>query len=143
MSARNLLLGTRHLHREIAMQSLQLGRDLEHARQHSANLHRIAVERATSPLVLACTLGVGFLIGKLYRARTQPIGEASSLQTTFRRTASGVAHSTLSTLQSIGWQWLIPIVIEWARTRTLKKTVQETASTAANDEPFDRTPFDK
>lgn len=109
----DLLLGTNRLRREIAVQSLQLGKDIHRARAAGENLKRVTLARVTSPLSLGCIAVAGYAIGKWHQRNTRDEAPSTPPHTTVRHTAGALTGAALATLRNIGWQWIVPIAIEW------------------------------
>ncbi|HEY3698674.1 MAG TPA: hypothetical protein VGK97_05030 [Spongiibacteraceae bacterium] len=126
MSVLSLLLGNRRLRRNIEAQTLQMRRDIEHAKFTTAQLRRTFGARAASPLGLASAVATGFVIGKLRS------GHRRSLTASAVGTIGGVAAAAFAAVRTLGWQFLMPAAINWAQTKLIRSRAPAPASADAD-----------
>lgn len=114
----DLLLGTRRLRREIEAQAQCLERDIEHEQLARAQLRQTVIARATSPLGLACAVAAGFIAGKAQRARDgSPSRITTAISDSTTGLIGGIAAAALAAMRTVGWQIIMPAVVEWVRTK--------------------------
>lgn len=125
----NLLLGTRHLRREIDAQAQQLACDIEQTKLAATHLRRVAMARATSPLGLACAVAAGFIAGKMHRAHDGSPGHiTTAISDSAAGIIGGIAAAALAAMRTLGWQIIMPAIIEWVRAK-----IQREPDPAQND----------
>lgn len=128
MSVLSLLLGNRRLRRKIEAQTLQMHRDIEHAKFTTAQLRKTFVARATSPLGLTSAVATGFVIGKLRG------GHKRSLAANAVGTLGGIAAAAFAAARSLGWQILMPAAMNWVQTKMLRDRAPAHAYADATDQ---------
>lgn len=119
MSALDLLLGTRHLRREIEAQALQLGHDIQKEQILRTQLRQTFVSRVTSPLGLLSAVAAGFAVGKI-GGRPSHISRAAHAVMSIITLAAAAARS-------VAIQTVLPMAIEWIQSRFTKQNDEEYA----------------